>query len=170
MLVLFTTKIFFCRDYHLYMISEMSTTDSGINVTTSTEFFTDTEVFSDIREDTPSPLQVNGSEQSKDDMMDSKSVYCHMKTKDATTNSTANHFASLSGESSIGITEVQVTKVLKFRLVITSLVIICLVVMVYLIPVILYYTDTPGEDSDSGGYDYETCSVSFRLFKVIPTP
>jgi len=153
------------------MMSEMSTTDNRINnVTILTEICTDTKV---VSEDIPSPLQHNGSEQCKDNMnipMDSNSVNYGVECKHATVNSSTNQYASVAGELSSTISELQVTKVLKFRLVITSLVIICLVVMVYLIPVILYYTDMPGEDSDSGGYDYETCSVSFRLFKVIPTP
>ncbi|XP_065911428.1 uncharacterized protein [Dysidea avara] len=138
----------------------MSTTDSGI---ITTEFSTDTD---DTRDDTLSPSPHNDNEQCKEDMdipVDSNSVNHdmeHNETKDTTVSHTTHRFTSESGESTNGLTEVQVIKVLRFRLVMSLLVIICFVIMLYQIPVILYYTDTPGQGSDSGGYDYEDCSVS----------
>jgi len=143
-------------------MSEMSATDSGINVTIETE------LGSEIGEDISSPSPHNGSEQCKDNMntpIESNSMNQSVEPKDAIieVNSNTNPLASVHEELSSSKTEEKVTKVLRFRLVMTILVIICLVVIIYQIPVILYLTDTPGQDSDSGGYDYENCSVSHKL-------
>jgi len=153
------------------MMSEMSTTDNRINnVTMLTEICTDTKL---VSEDTPSLSQHNDSEQCKNNMnipMDSNSINYGVENNNATVNSSTNYYSSVARELSSGISDLQVTKVLKFRLSVTVLVIVCSVIMLYQIPVILYYTDTPGEDSDSGGYDYETCSVSSTLVRIIAMP
>jgi len=143
------------------IISEMSTIDSGeTNATISTE------ISSCLEETSKSIIDSPSSYSTSEDNLKNHDVES-VESKNVVLNRTTNHIASLSVESASGLTEMQVFKVLKFRLMISFFIIICFVIILYLIPIILYYvaTNTPDEDSGSE-YDYETCSVSHSTYVI----